>query len=160
VQPLILAMWVDALKSPYLCTDATGVLVQHEKKCRRGHFFVVAAPERHILFGYSPDHNSKAVDELLGGYKGKLIADAHTIYDCLPPVRPCLARAQGKSRTEEAMNFERLISCPGHAGFLLIDTALILPSARLHGGQHAPRGSHHCGSSRNAAHLSTGRLRA
>ncbi len=83
VQPLILAMWVDALKSPYLCTDATGVLVQHEKKCRRGHFFVVAAPERHILFGYSPDHNSKAVDELLGGYKGKLIADAHTIYDHL-----------------------------------------------------------------------------
>jgi hypothetical protein len=79
VQPLILAMWVDALESPNLCTDATGVLVQHEKKCRRGRFFVVAAPERHILFGYSPDHNSKAVDELLGGYKGKLIADAHTI---------------------------------------------------------------------------------
>jgi transposase len=83
VQPLILAMWLDALKSPYLCTDATGVLVQEEKKCRRGHFFVVAAPERHILFGYSPDHNSKSVDKLLGDYKGKLIADAHTIYDHL-----------------------------------------------------------------------------
>jgi transposase len=83
VTPLILAMWDDALKSPYLCTDATGVLVQEEKKCRRGHFFVVAAPGRHVLFGYTADQNAKAVDKLLRGYKGYLVADAHTIYDHL-----------------------------------------------------------------------------
>jgi transposase len=44
VKPLIEAMWQDALTAPYLCTDATGVLVQAKEKCRRGHFWVVAAP--------------------------------------------------------------------------------------------------------------------
>jgi len=83
VKPLIVAMWIDALKAPYLCVDATGVLVKDAKKCRRGHFFVVAAPERHVLFGYSPEHNSAAVDGLLRGYKGHLVADAHTVYDHL-----------------------------------------------------------------------------
>jgi transposase len=77
------AMWQDARQSPYLHADATGVLVQHPKKCRNGHFFVVAAPERHILFGYSPKHNAETVDELFQGYKGYLVADAHAIYDHL-----------------------------------------------------------------------------
>ena len=83
VQPLLNAMWKDALTAPYLCTDATGVLVQAEEKCRTGHFFVVAVPERHVLFGYSPKHNSAAVDELLEGYRGTLVADAHAVYDHL-----------------------------------------------------------------------------
>jgi len=56
VAPLIEAMWEDALQAPYLCTDATGVLVQALDKCRSAHFFVVAAPEKHVLFGgSSPD---------------------------------------------------------------------------------------------------------
>jgi transposase len=83
VNPLIEAMWEDALTAPYLCIDATGVLVQADKKCRTGHFFVVAVPERHVLFGYSPKHNSAAVDELLKGYQGTLVADAHAVYDHL-----------------------------------------------------------------------------
>jgi transposase len=83
VQPLIEAMWADALLAPYLCTDATGVLVQASERCRRGHFFVVVAPERHVLFGYSPRHDSAAVDELLGGFKGYLVADAHAVFDHL-----------------------------------------------------------------------------
>jgi len=83
VQPLINVLWKDALTAPYLCTDATGVLVQADKKCRTGHFFVVAVPERHVLFGYSPKHNSAAVDELLKGYQGTLVADAHAVYDHL-----------------------------------------------------------------------------
>jgi transposase len=84
VQPLIEAMWKDALtNSPYLCTDATGVLVQDAEKCRRAHFFVVVAPEKHVLFGFSPKHDSAAVDELLADYKGFLVADAHTVYDHL-----------------------------------------------------------------------------
>lgn len=81
--PLIIAMWQDAMGSPYLCTDATGVLVQAPKKCRRAHFFVVVAPEKHVLFGYSPKHDAKAVDKLLGGYKGYLVADAHAVYNHL-----------------------------------------------------------------------------
>ena len=81
--PLIIAMWKDAMLSPYLCTDATGVLVQALEKCRRAHFFVVIAPEKHVLFGYSPKHDAKAVDKLLGGYKGYLVADAHAVYNHL-----------------------------------------------------------------------------
>ena len=84
VKPLINAMWKDALQSsPYLCTDATGVLVQALEKCLRAHFFVVIAPERHVLFGYSPRHDSAAVDKLLAGYEGFLVADAHAVYDHL-----------------------------------------------------------------------------
>lgn len=83
VAPLIEEMWADAFLAPYLCTDATGVLVQAKEKCRNAHFFVVAAPEKHVLFGYTPKHNSEAVDTLLAGYKGYLVADAHVVYDHL-----------------------------------------------------------------------------
>jgi len=81
--PLIMAMWHDAMASPYLCTDATGVLVQALQKCRRAHFFVVVAPQKHVLFGYSPKHDKQAVDKLLGGYSGYLVADAHAVYNHL-----------------------------------------------------------------------------
>ena len=83
VQPLIAAMWTDAFTAPYLCTDATGVLVQDNEKCRRGHFWVLAAPEKHILFAYSPKHDGAAVDDLLEGYKGYLVSDAHSVYEHL-----------------------------------------------------------------------------
>ncbi len=83
VRPLIDAMWQDALTAPYLCTDATGVLVQAKEKCRHGHFFVVAAPETHVLFAYTPKHDGAAVKDLLGGYKGTLVADAHAVYNHL-----------------------------------------------------------------------------
>jgi transposase len=77
------AMWTDAWRSPYLCTDATGVLVQAKEKCHNGHFWIVVAPEQHVLYAYSPKHDSAAVDKLLGGYKGYLVADAHAVYDHL-----------------------------------------------------------------------------
>jgi hypothetical protein len=80
---LIRSLIDDSRGSPYLCTDATGVLVQAKEKCRNGHFWVVIAPERHVLYGYSPKHDSEAVDRLLAGYKGYLVADAHSVYDHL-----------------------------------------------------------------------------
>jgi transposase len=43
----------------------------------------VAAPERHVLFAYTPKHDGAAVDELLRGYKGTLVADAHAVFDHL-----------------------------------------------------------------------------
>jgi len=82
-KPLVDAMWTDAFTAPYLCTDATGVLVQAREKCRRGHFWVVIAPERHVLFGYTAKHDSAAVDGLLEGYEGYLVADAHAVFDHL-----------------------------------------------------------------------------
>jgi transposase len=57
--------------------------VQALEKCRSAHFFVVAAPEKHVLFGFTPKHNSAAVDALIGGYKGYLVADAHSVYNHL-----------------------------------------------------------------------------
>jgi transposase len=59
------------------------VLVQAREKCRNGHFWVVIAPERHVLYRYSAKHDSAAVDEMLAGYKGYLVADAHAVYDHL-----------------------------------------------------------------------------
>jgi len=83
VEPLVDAMMADAFTSPYLCTDATGVLVQAKEQCRRSHFWVLVAPEKHVLYRYTEKHNSQAVDRLLAGYKGYLVADAHAVYDHL-----------------------------------------------------------------------------
>lgn len=83
VQPLIAAMRIDAFKQPYLCVDATGVLVQQKERCRTGHFWVLVAPGRHVLFEFTRDHSSDAVDDVLAGYQGFLVADAHVVYDHL-----------------------------------------------------------------------------
>lgn len=54
------------MNSPCLCTDATGVLVLDKERCRTGHFWVLLAPGRHVLYRYSPCHDRAAVDKLLG----------------------------------------------------------------------------------------------
>lgn len=82
-ETLISAMRTDSFEQPYLCTDATGVLVQAKEQCRRGHFFVVIAPGKHVLFEYTREHTSAAVDGILAGYSGYLVADAHVVYDHL-----------------------------------------------------------------------------
>ena len=82
-KPLVEAMWTDARGAPYLCTDATGVLVQAKEKCKNGHFWVVIAPGRHVLYRFSARHDSAAVDRMLAGYEGYLVADAHSVYDHL-----------------------------------------------------------------------------
>lgn len=82
--PLVAAMFDDArMTAPYLCADATGVLVQAPDKCRRAHFFVLVAPGKHVLFMYTKKHDGKAVDALLGDYQGFLVVDAHSVYEHL-----------------------------------------------------------------------------
>jgi transposase len=81
--PVVEAMRIDARGQPYLCTDATGVLVMAPERCRNGHFWVLVAPGKHVLFEFSERHDGKAVDKLLGGYEGYLVADAHVVYDHL-----------------------------------------------------------------------------
>ncbi len=66
---LVEAMLRDASTRPYLCVDATGVLVQAEEQCRRAPFWVLVAPGRHVLYRYSHKHDSEAVDHLLAGDK-------------------------------------------------------------------------------------------
>jgi transposase len=79
--PLVEAMHADALAQPYVCTDATGVLVQAPERCRHGHFWVLVAPPKHVLYLFSEAHNGAAVDRLLPGYRGTVVADAHSVYD-------------------------------------------------------------------------------
>jgi transposase len=81
VRPLIEAMHADALTQPYVCVDATGVLVQHPGRCKNGHFWVLVAPRRHVLFKFSMKHDAEAVDRLLPDYAGYVVADAHNVYD-------------------------------------------------------------------------------
>jgi transposase len=81
--PVVDAMFADAYRSPYLCVDATGVLVLAPERCKNGHFWVLVAPDKHVLYRFSARHNSAAVDDLLRGYQGYLVADAHTVYDHL-----------------------------------------------------------------------------
>jgi transposase len=38
---------------------------------------------RHVLYGYTPTHDGDAVDALVGGYRGVLLADAHSVYEHL-----------------------------------------------------------------------------
>jgi transposase len=82
-RPLVDVMFEDAYREPYLCVDATGVLVLAKEKCRNGHFWVLVAPEKHVLYRYSRRHDGLAVDNLLKGYKGYLVADAHSVYEHL-----------------------------------------------------------------------------
>jgi len=82
-RPLVEAMLADALAQDVLCTDATGVLVQARERCRTGHFWVLVSPGRHVLFRYSRRHDGKAVDAILGGYRGHLVADAASVFDHL-----------------------------------------------------------------------------
>jgi transposase len=83
LRSLVAAMAKDARGAAYLCMDATGVLVQAKEKCKRGHFWVIVAPELHVLFRFSARHTKQAVDEILGDYQGYLVVDAHTVYDHL-----------------------------------------------------------------------------
>jgi transposase len=83
VAPLITAMHADALEQPYVCVDATGVLVQDRERCRNGHFWVLVAPPKHVLFQFSEKHDAAAVDRLLPAYRGTVVADAHVVYDHL-----------------------------------------------------------------------------
>jgi transposase len=82
--PLVLAMCADSKKTcPFIATDATGVLVMAKEECRRGHFFVLLGGEKHVLFRYSKEHTSAAIQGFLDGYQGYIVADAHVIYDAL-----------------------------------------------------------------------------
>ncbi len=80
---IVEAMSKDALSSPWIAIDATGVLVQAKEKCRRGYFWVLVAGDDHVLFRYTPRHTQDGPKRFLQGYKGYVIADAHSVYEQL-----------------------------------------------------------------------------
>ncbi len=123
VTPVVAAMRADAFEAPYLCVDATSVLVKARDKCKRSHFWVLIAPEKHVLFEFTKQHTKEAVDGILAGYRGTLLADAHTVYDHLYDDNTlveanCWAHARryfykaleaDKERAERALSMVRLL---------------------------------------------------
>lgn len=94
---IVEAMAKDALQAHCIAIDATGVLVLEKEKCRRGHFWVMVADRRHVLFRFTPRHTKDGPKEFLRGYKGYVQADAASVYDEL-------------YRTEEALE----VGCWAH----------------------------------------------
>ncbi|NUN15631.1 MAG: IS66 family transposase [Myxococcales bacterium] len=83
VSSLVEAMWAEARRQPILLTDATKVRMQALKKCKGTHFFVVIAPQLHVLYAFTQKHTTQTVQQLLGDFRGYLVADAAPIYDQL-----------------------------------------------------------------------------
>lgn len=95
------AMSKDALENAhYISTDATGVLVQANERCKNGHFWVLVAEQDHVIFRYSKRHSSDEPKKFLAGYRGIVLADASNVYDALfllddaPTEAGCLAHAR------------------------------------------------------------------
>lgn len=82
-QVLYNAMWNDAMNAHCIATDATGVLERAPEQCWRGHVFVAIADYDHVLYRYYQRHNGETIRDLLGGYKGNILADAHPTYNPL-----------------------------------------------------------------------------
>jgi len=81
---LVAAMHTDALlHAHFIGTDSTGVLVQANQRCKRGHFWVLVADQDHVLFRYSKRCSSHEPTAFLQGFAGTVIADALAVYDAL-----------------------------------------------------------------------------
>lgn len=119
------AMWEDARQNaPWVCADATGVLVQAKKKCRRGHFWVVVAGRDHVLYRYTPKHNGEVAADLLQGFKGHAHVDACSVYHELFRREPdlvevgCWAHARRKFFDALPTNRDLALIGIGFIGFL------------------------------------------
>jgi hypothetical protein len=95
------AMIKDSIeRAHYISMDATGVLVQANERCKRGHFWVLVAEQDHVVFRYSPRHTKDEPKKFLAGYRGIVLADASNVYDALfladggPTEAGCLAHAR------------------------------------------------------------------
>lgn len=66
-----------------IATDATGVLVRANEKCKRGHFWVYVADRDHVIFRYSPAHSSDEPKAFFKGFHGTVLSDASNVYDVL-----------------------------------------------------------------------------
>lgn len=66
-----------------IATDATGVLVQANKKCKKGHFWVYVADRDHVIFRYSARHSNAEPKAYFKGFRGTVLSDASNVYDVL-----------------------------------------------------------------------------
>lgn len=78
------AMLADARARAFcIATDATSAPMRAPGENVRWHMFVLLADRDHVIFRPSADHTSEAVQTLLKGYKGRVLADAATVFDQL-----------------------------------------------------------------------------
>jgi transposase len=66
-----------------IATDATGVLVQANEKCKKGHFWVYVADRDHAIFRYTPTHSNDEPKTFFKGFRGTVLSDASNVYDVL-----------------------------------------------------------------------------
>lgn len=77
------AMWQDALACSWFGMDATGTAIQAKKEYRYGHVFVLVAPGDGVLFRFTPKYDADTVQELFGGSKATIVADASANHNVL-----------------------------------------------------------------------------
>lgn len=78
------AMFAESLRKSFcIATDATGAPVRTQGGCENWHIFVFIADHDHVLFRYTREHSSEAMQRMLGGFRGHLLADAAPVYDTL-----------------------------------------------------------------------------
>ncbi|MFC1610696.1 transposase [Myxococcota bacterium] len=77
-------MFAESIAQAFcIATDATGAPVRAPGGCEKWHIFVFIADRDHVVFRYSEEHTSEAMQKMLGGYHGHLLSDAAAIYDIL-----------------------------------------------------------------------------
>jgi len=78
------AMFAESIARAFcIATDATGAPVRAPGGCEKWHIFVFIADRDHVVFRYSQEHTSEAMQAMLGGYRGHLLSDAAAVYDTL-----------------------------------------------------------------------------
>lgn len=77
------AMMADSMNAHCIGTDATGAPVRMRGGSVNWHVFVFIADASHVVFRPTRHHDGDAIRDLLGEYRGFLLADAATIYDAL-----------------------------------------------------------------------------
>ena len=83
VYRIVDAMMADSRSAHCIATDATGAPVRVRGGSVNWHVFVFIADADHVVFRPTRHHDGEAIRELLGDYRGYLLADAATIYDAL-----------------------------------------------------------------------------
>lgn len=66
-----------------IATDSTGVRVRGDGCCDKWGMFVFVADRDHVVFRHAPAQDGEAVEGMLRGFHGHLLADASAIFDVL-----------------------------------------------------------------------------
>jgi transposase len=78
------AMFAEGCREAFcMATDATGAPLRAPGGCQNWHIYVFIADRDHVVFRYTPENTSVAVEKLLHGFHGHLLSDAAAVYDVL-----------------------------------------------------------------------------